>query len=239
MGFCCGALAVTLGAVPLFGGPFLGLLSPLALASFYITIDGISKQKMKLPPALRLAAVRQSPREFMNVAREERRLMQVLVMGLYSLVVVVLTDILVWTVAGTALAAPLTSLSAAALFSVMVATLLKFVIYLLLAASLVFTLPLALLHDQALVPAATDSIRRGLHYGVALLAIVALSLVPFFLSAMASFYSTWLGISIGFLAGAFVLPISVCSLYCSYRTMFTVTQSAQSASASLERADYV
>jgi hypothetical protein len=238
MGFCCSALAVALGQVPLVGGPFLALLAPTAVASFYIAIDGISKQKMKLPPALRLLAVKQSPREFMNIAREERRLMQVVVMGLYGLVVVVLTDILIWMIAGAAIMGPLTNLSASALFGVMIAILLRFAIYLMLAASLVFTLPLALLHDHALVPAVVDSLRSARHHGIALLAIVALSLAPFLLGGLASFYSTWIGYATGLLVGGMVLPISVCSLYCSYRTMFTVTQPVQRVSANLERANY-
>lgn len=239
MGLCCALLFVALAHIPLAGGPFVALLAPSAVASFYIAIDGVSKQKMKLPSALRLAAIRQSPREFLNVTREETRLMQVLVMGLYSLVAVVLTDIVVWLVAGTALASPLASLSVPALLAVLVATLLRFAIYLLLIASLAFTVPLALLQNQALVPAMVDGIRRGLHYGIALLVIVAVMLTPLLLGFLASFLSAWLGYLLGIAAAAAVLPVSVASLYCSYRTVFTTAQPVTRIDADFKRANYV
>lgn len=239
MGMCCSAAAAVIVQVPLVGSPFLGLLAPTAIASFYLAVDGISRQKTKLPAALRFVAVKQSPREFMNVAREDHRLMQVLVMGLYSLVVVVLTDILVWFVAGTVLASPLGGLTFAGLVGVGFATLLRLAIYLLLAASLVYTLPLALLQNQALVPALLDSIRRALHYGIALLVIVLLLLAPLFFGAIVSFYSKFAGYLVGFVAGVIALPVSVCGLYCSYRTVFPDAEPAQAIHADFKRANYV
>jgi len=237
MGFCCAALAITLAQIPLIGGPILGLLAPTLLASFYIAIDEVSKQKIKLPPALRLFAIRQSPRELLNVAGDERQLMQVLVTGLYCMIVVVLTDIVTWIVAGAALASPLANLSFTALIAVAAATVIRYAIYLLLAASLVFTLPLALLQKQALVPAMFDSLRRALHYGIALLVIVALWLVPVLLGGLISFYATWIGYLAGLLVGVFVLPISLCSLYCGYRTMFTSTASTPQVNADFNHAN--
>jgi hypothetical protein len=227
MGFCCSAVAAALAQAPLIGRPLLGLLAPSAVASFYIAIEGISKQKIKLPPALRLSAIKQSPREFLNVTRVERQLMQVLLLGLYGLVVMVLTDILAWLVAGTNLAAPLSSLSLSALFGVAVANLLRFAIYLLFAASLVFALPLALLQKQALAPALADSMRQALKYAVALLVIMALLSAPLLLGTAASLDSSWLGLVIGFVAGGFALPISLCSFYCGYRTIFAASQPVQ------------
>jgi hypothetical protein len=239
MGFCCSALVAALAQIPLIGGPFLGLLAPAAVASFYIAIDGISKQKIKLPQALRLSAIKQSPRELLNISREERQLMQVLVMGLYALVTVVLTDILTWLIAGTNLASPLQSLSFAALLQVMLAVVLRFAIYLVVAASLVFSLPLSLLQKEALVPASVDSVRHAGQYAVALLVIVALLLVPLLLGAVISFYSTWLAYVIGFVVGAFTLPICLCSFYCSYRTMFSANQPVQHVDTNFKRAKYV
>lgn len=239
MGFCCAALAVGLIQIPLIGGPLLGLLAPTAVAAFYIAIEEVSKQKIKLPQALRLFAIKQAPRELLNVARDERHLMQVLVMGLYGMIVVVLADILTWFVAGTALVSPLASLSISALLAVAIATLLRFAIYALVAASLVFTLPLALLQNQALVPAVIESARRAWEYGIALSVIVGLWLVPLILGALISFYATWLGYLVGLLTAIFILPISLCSLYCGYRTMFTASQSTQRMDANFKRADYV
>lgn len=227
MGFCCSAVGTVLAQAPLIGRPLLGLLAPSAVASFYIAIEGISRQKIKLPPALRASALRQSPREFLNVARVERQLMQVLLLGLCGFVVVVLADILAWLVAGTNVAVPLSSLSLSALFGVAVANLLRLAIYLLFAASLVFALPHALLQKQSLAPALVDSLRQSMKYAVALLAIMALLLAPLLLGTVASLDSRWLGLAIGFGIGGFALPISLCSFYCGYRTIFGVTQPSQ------------
>jgi len=239
MGFWCAAAAVGLLQIPLIGGPLLGFLAPALVAAFYIAIEDVSKQKIKLPNALRVSAVKQSVREFLNVTRDERRLMQVLVMSLYGMIVVVLTDILMWFVAGTAIASPFSSLSAGAMITVMVALLLRFAIYALLSASLVFTLPLALLQDQALIPAMASSVRRVWDYLFALSVVVVLMLCPLLIGALISFYANWLGYLVGMLAAIFVLPISVCSFYCGYRTMFIAEHTNQPVGSPLRRANSV
>lgn len=239
MGFCGAVVTVAVIQIPLIGGPLLGLLAPWAVAAFYIAIEEISKQKIKLPRALRFFAVRQSPREFLNVARDERHMMQVLLMGLYGMIVFVLTDILTWFIAGTALASPLGSLSITALIAVAIAMLLRFAIYLLLTASLVFTLPLALIQNEALLPAAIASTRRAWEYAIALMVIVGLWLGPFLLGALISFYATWLGYVVGMSIATFVVPICLCSFYCGYRTMFTAGQSTQRIGEEFKRANYV
>lgn len=236
MGLCCAAFFVVLAHVPLVGGPFIGLLAPSAVASFYIAIDGVSRQKMKLPRALRLPAIKQAPREFLNVARQETHLMQVLLLGLYGLVALVLTDIVVWLVAGPALASPLAGLSITGLLGVIAANLLRFAIYLLLIASLAFTVPLVLLQNRALVPAMVDGVVRGMRYGVALLVLLALLLVPLLLGVLASVVAGWLGYLFGIASATALLPIALAGLYCSYRTVFTTAQPVTRIDAAFKRA---
>ncbi len=239
MGVCGTAAAVAVIQIPLIGGPLLGLLAPAAAAAFYIAIEEISKQKIKLPRALRFFAIRQSPREFLNVARDERHLMQVLLIGLCGMIVFVLTDILTWFIAGTALASPLGSLSITTLIVVAIAMIVRIAIYLLLTASLVFTLPLALIQHEALAPAVIASMRRAWEYAIALMVIVGLWLAPLLLGALISFYATWLGYVVGMLMATFIVPISLCSFYCGYRTMFTASQSTQRIGEDFKRANYV
>lgn len=226
MGFCCAAVAVGLIHIPLIGGPLLGLLAPPAVAAFYIAIEEISKQKIKLPRALRFFAIKQSPREFLNVARDERHLMQVLVLGLCGMIVFVLTDVLTWFIAGTALASPLANLSFGALVAVTVATIVRIAIYLILAATLVYAIPLALLRQEPLVPAFYTSLCTSAHYGFALLTIVALVVGLFVIISLTAFGSPALAYLGGLAAGVFVLPIALCSCYCSYRAIFAVANAA-------------
>ena len=58
MGGCSAALIALLGNIPFFGTPLIGLVAPTLLAGMYIALEGIAKQKLKLPPGLRLPAVK-------------------------------------------------------------------------------------------------------------------------------------------------------------------------------------
>lgn len=230
----CGAVALfVLALIPLIGAPLIGLLVPSLLASFYLAVDRVARQKAELPPALRLAALKRAPREFLNVSREEHHLLQVVLLGLYGLVVVVLADIAVWFVAGTAwtnraLGAPVSGLA-----MVVLAGLVLTAIYLLLTASLVYALPLALLQRQPLVPAMLDSLRRSAHYAAALPVLLAPLAAPPFLAALVSFYSPPLGYLVALAASAVLVPVVACGLYCSYRTVFAALAAAPASAASL------
>lgn len=220
MGASSAVLLATVGSIPLIGSPFIGLLAPALAASFYLAVDGVAAHKAKLPRARRAAALKHAPKELLNVAREESRLLQVVMLGLYSLVAVVLADIVVWLVAGTAwtnraLGTPLSSLA-----PLIAAGLILLAVYLLLVASLVYALPLALLQRQPLAPAMLDSLRRSARYAYALLPLLALFAAPPLLGGLLSFYSDVAGYTAGLAASALSLPVAMCSLYCSYRTVF-------------------
>lgn len=220
MAFCAVAMLSALALIPLVGAPLIGLLAPSLAASFYLAIDTIARQKTKLPRTLRMAALKHSPKEFLNVSREENRLLQVVLLGLYAVVIVVLADIVVWFVAGTAWSNRALGIPVSGLAIVIAAGLILCAIYMVLAASLVYTLPLALLQHQPLVPAMFDSLKRSAHYVVALLVVLAFLSAPLLLGALVSFYSAPFGYVVGFAAAAVVLPVAACGLYCSYRTLF-------------------
>lgn len=222
MGACSVAALALLAAIPLIGSPFIGLLAPALAASFYIAIDAVAARKAKLPPALRGAALKQAPLEFLNIGREENRLLQTVMLGLYGLVVVVLADILVWLVAGTAWTNRALGTHVSGLGVVVVAGVILLAIYLLLAASLVYALPLALLQQQPLAPAMRDSFKRSAQHVYALSPLVALLALPWLVGALLSFYSTVAGYAVGIAAAALVVPVVACSFYCSYRTVFPV-----------------
>lgn len=230
MGVCAAALVVAAGAIPLLGGPLLGLLAPALAASFFIAVDGVAQQRLRLPAALRAAALKQAPKELLNVARDERRLLQVVLLGLYALIGVVLADVLVWSVAGSAWSNRALGVPGQ-LLPMLLGALILLAAYLVLAASLVFALPLALLQREPLIPSIAASFTRSMRHPVALLVFAALGAAPSLLQALVAVRTPVLAPVLGFTAGAALMPVVACSLYCSYRTLFPATESAHGASA--------
>lgn len=220
MGLSASALVTALWAIPLLGGPLIALLAPMALASFYLAIDRVSKVTMPLPAVLRLSALRQSPRELFGVFRDERRVMPTMVVSLYSVFVSVLANMLVWMVAGSAWVKPWSDLGVVGLLAVFAALTVALIVYFLLAVSLVYALPRTFLRDKPLVPEMWRSIRTGLHYLFALLTVLGVLLLPPLVGGIASLSSLSLAYVVALLANAVALPLVACGLYCSYRTVF-------------------
>jgi hypothetical protein len=219
MGGCSIVVIGVLGLIPVAGAPLVGLIVPLLLSGFYRALDATAKQKLRLPAALRLIALKQSPRELVSVMRDETQLMQVVVLGLFSMIVVVIASILVWSVLGTA-AVNRMEFSWAALPRVIVALLVALSIAGALAASLIYTIPLAFIDHEALAPAMGRSLKIAGQHAYALIVVVAFLLAPFALGALGSLGSKPLGYALGLIAGAVVVPVVAAALYCSYRTVF-------------------
>lgn len=220
MGLCCSVLTTPLGLIPLVGAPIIALLAPIFVASTYLAIDAMTRQKLPLPAALRMTAVKQSPHELVGVFRNEDRIVPVLLLSLYSLTVVLAIDVLALLMTGNAWAKPWASLDMLALIAVAGAMLVVLAAHLCLAASLIYALPLAFLQDQPLIPAMRQSFGASMRYGVALLVVFAFLLTPSAVGAVASYVAIWAGIAIRLALAAVVWPIVAASLYCSYRTVF-------------------
>ncbi len=223
MGVCASAVVGVLAHIPFVGTPFIALLAPALLGGFFIAVDTTAKQKLRLPPALRLAAVKQSPRELVAVLRDENRLLQAVMLGLASMTIVVLADILAWTVAGNVWANR-ADISLAALPRLTIAGLFVLSIYLFVAAALVYALPLSVLDKEPLVPAVVRSLKASAHYAFAFVVPLTFLFLPLVLGGATSWVSPGLGYLLGFAAGAVALPVFVAGIYCSYRTIFTVTE---------------
>jgi hypothetical protein len=222
MGFTSALLLAVLALIPLAGALLIALLAPLLLASASLALDGVARQKAPLPAALRVVALKKSPRELLAVFRAEDRWLPAFATGLYSLAVVLLANLLVELIAGNAWVGRWAGLDPAALAGVLTAALALLLIYFALAASLVYALPLAFLQDEALIPAIGRSLRAGLQYPFGLLPTLALLLVPSLFAALAGLRSAWLAPLVWVLLGAVVLPLATASAYCSYRTLFAV-----------------
>jgi len=226
MAVCAAILLTLLSLIPLVGPLVIALLAPILLASTYLAIDKVAQMKFVLPADLRREAIRQSPRALIAVFRKEDQIVPTLVAGIFSLAVVLMTNLLISVIAGNAWVARWTSLDLASLLLVLVAGLIVIGVYFLLAGALVFALPLAFLQDEALVPAIRRSFKASIRYALALGIVLAPLLLPSLLGMLASYVSVWIAPLVWLLVVTVVLPVVATSVYCSYRTLFSVKENS-------------
>jgi len=230
MGLCAAVIVSVLALIPLIGGSLIACVAPIMLASYYLTIDRVSKSSVPLPPRLRVAAMKQSPRELFSVFRDEKRIIPMVIVSLYCMVMSLVTNTFVWLIAGSAWTKPLASLGLAALLGVLAAIVFALAAYFLLAISVIYALPRAFLRGKPLFPEIPRSLKAGLHYLVALLTVLGVLLVPTLIGIVAARASLWLSYALPMLSNAVVLPLVFASLYCSYRTIFPSTPGGQRSS---------
>lgn len=224
MGFTTTVLVGVFSLIPLFGGLLVALLAPILLASAYLTIDGVYKQKIVLPASLRLTALKESPRQLIGVFRDATRIVPTAVACIYSATGMLLINLPAQFLTGGAWVANWSSLDRAALFGAVAATLLVFVLYVVLAASLIYALPLAFLRDEPLIPSLLRSLKASRHFVFALLVLLGVLLVPFCLDAIISKLSIWASKLAWLALGSVIFPVVAASLYCSYRDIFAVKE---------------
>ncbi|MHB8534109.1 MAG: hypothetical protein ACYDBW_01530 [Sulfuricaulis sp.] len=220
MGFTTAVLIGALAQIPLLGGLLIALLAPILLASNSLVVDSVYKQKMFLPAALRLPALKQSPRHLWDVFRDEARIVPTVAMCVYSTAGALLINLLVWMLAGDAWVAKWSTLGWATLSGVLAVALLAFVLYTVLAASLIYALPLAFLQDEPLIPSLLRSLKACRHFVLALLVLMGLLLAPIVLGAVLSRFSLWAGYAIWLMSGTVALPVFASGLYGSYHDIF-------------------
>ena len=224
MGLTTAIVIGVLALVPLLGGLLNALLAPIWLASTYLAIDGVHKQPMVLPASLRVPALKQSPQKLIGVFGHDAHVLPVAVACLYSAAAVLLTNLPVQVLAGNAWVADWSSLDHAAQAGVLAAMALVFALYTVLAASLIYALPLTFLRDEPLIPSFRQSLRASRHFVIALLVLLGALLAPLLLVAIASRLSPWLGYLVWLIAGSVILPVIIASLYRSYRDIFDLKE---------------
>ena len=237
MGFTIAALISALKLVPLLGNLVIALLTPILLASAYLAIDGVYKQKMALPASLRLPALKQSPRHLVDVFHDESRIFPTAVTCIYTMAGALLINLMVGLVTGDAWVANWSGLDWLSLLIVLAVALLAFVLYAVLAASLIYALPLTFLLDEPLVPSVLRSLKASRHFAMALLVLMSLFLAPFLLSVAVSHFSLWGGYLVWLIAGSVVLPVVAAGLYGSYHDIFTSQGARQRMQARAEEDD--
>lgn len=222
MGLTTAILISVLALIPLLGDLLIALLAPIGLSSAYLAIDGVHKQPMGLPVSLRVPALKQSPWQLISVFRDDAHALPTAVACLYTAATMLLTNLPVHILAGNAWVADWSSLDQTSQVGVLVAMALVFALYIVLAASLIYALPLTFLRDEPLIPSLRQSLRASRHFVIALLVLLVALLVPLLLGAIASWFSPWLGYLVWLVAGSVILPVITASLYCSYRDIFAV-----------------
>lgn len=220
MGLVATTLISVLERIPFMGGILVACIAPVLLANAYLAIDAVSQQKMALPSSLWLAALKRSPTELARIFHDEERLLPTVVAAIYCLAVALGVNLLAQLVTGAAWTVPWARLDPASLLGVLAMELLALLGYAMLAASLIYALPLAFLQGQPLIPAMPRSLQTTVRTPAAHLPVLVLVLAPYLLGALAARLSPALAVLIQILASAVALPLAACSLYCAYRTLF-------------------
>jgi hypothetical protein len=220
MGLMAALVLGVLGPIPLLGGLLIALVAPIMLSSVYLSLETVHRQNMVLPAKLRIPALKQSPRQLLYVFRDEKRVLPVMTASTLSVTTVLVIHLLVQLMVGEAWVANWSNLDHLTLFGMLAVALLTFVLYVLLAASLIYALPLTFLRDEPLVPSLRQSLKASRHFTVALLVLLGVLLIPFLLGTIAASMSLWAGYLLWLVIGSVTLPVVSASLYCSYRDIF-------------------
>lgn len=185
MGLTAATLFALLAAVPLVGGLLVGLVAPVLLAGSYVTVDELTQQKKPIAPSQRLAVLRRSPLGLVRGLHEPERAIPLLLVALYSMAVTLAMHLAVWLVAGSAWTKSWSALGPVSIITVTFALVVALAVGVLLAASLIYALPLAMLRDEGLGTVVPLSLRASRHHAPALVVPLLLALSPIVLGAAA------------------------------------------------------
>jgi hypothetical protein len=220
MGLTAAVVLGVLELIPLLGGLLIALVAPVMLSSVYLSLDTIYRHNKILPTELRLPALKQSPLQLLHVFRNEERVLPASAASVLSVSVVLLIHLLLRLVAGEAWVANWSSLDLPIQLGTLAMRLLAFVCYVVLAASLIYALPLTFLRGEPLMPSLRQSLKASRHFTIALLLLLGVLLLPFFLSLLAAGLSLWIGYLLWLVIGSVTLPVVSAALYCSYHDIF-------------------
>ena len=217
MGISAVIVITLLTLIPVVGGAMIALLTPTFLASAYLAIDGIAHQKMALPAALRVQALKRSPLDLFSVMRREDRIMTILLVSVCTMGIALVINLVAQLAGGSSWVARWSTLEILPMLGVLALAFLILILYAGLAMLLVYALALSVLKDEPLVPAFQGSIHVGLRYPVAVVLILGVLFAPFLFGMVLSPLSLAVQYLIWILVGGVVLPVVTSTLYCSYR----------------------
>lgn len=213
--------AVLLGVlllIPFLGGLLATAMAPMLLAGGYQAVHDTARLGQPIGGAPMTVAMG-APRAFLGVLRNGQLILALVMASICALIAALLINIVVRVIAGPSWANPLAALEVVPMLSVLAGMLAGFLLYSLLAMTLVLALPLVMFQDEPLVPAVLRSLRRCGRYAVAVLTLLALSLAPVYVHGALGMSSAVLGYLAAILVGVVTLPLAVAAFYCSYQDL--------------------
>jgi hypothetical protein len=222
MGFVAAASMALALRLPLAGGLLVAFLAPVWLAGAMLAIDEVSRLGMRLPKRLRKPALLQSPKRLFGALGQETLLLPVFTAALFSLMAALAIGLFAHLAGGGTWVARWTNLNAIALAAVLGIALLGLVLYVVVAAALLYALPLVCLRDEPLIPAIRASLKASARTPFAHLPLLPLVLGPFFAPVPLAAVSAAAAAVLEIVLAATSLPLAACSVYCAYRTLFPI-----------------
>jgi len=221
MGLTAAVILALLSLIPLLGGLFIAAVAPIMLASVYLSLDVTYRHNAVLPAGLRKRALKQSPMQLWDVFRNSSRVLPTAVTSLLCAASVLIIHLLVRLIIGEAWVAKWSTLGYLTLSGMLLVSLIMLILYAVLAATVIYSLPLTFLRDEPLVPSIQQSLKASRHFAIALVVPLGVLLIPLLFGLLASTLANWAGYLIAILVGAIILPVVSASLFCSYRDIFT------------------
>ncbi len=219
MGAICAVLLGVLLLIPFLGGLLATAVAPILLAGGYQALHDSARLSQPMGRETLATAMARAPHAFLAIFRNGQLILALVMSTIYALIVALVINIVVRVIAGPAWANPLPVLDLVPLLGVIAGMLVGFLLYSLLAMTLVFALPLVMFQGEPLVPAALRSLRRSGRYIVAILILLALSLAPVYVRGALGMSSAVLGYLAAMMVATVTLPLAVAAFYCSYQDL--------------------
>lgn len=219
MGLISSLIINLLSLIPIAGNILLSLLLPLLASSTLLTLDDIANQRAS--KSIGMAAKLLRPlQELFRIFREQKHLMTVVIICIYSLTITILITISLYIVSGGSWIIDISAMGLSTLLRAMGTWLLAIILYTGLIASLFFALPLIFLRDKALAPSIGNSLKMSQRYLFAILVLIAAVILVFLIGAIVAVFSQAAAFAVWVIGIMLAFPLFMASAYCSYRTLY-------------------
>jgi hypothetical protein len=231
-------IALALKLIPFMGNFVLILITPFLLAGALLCAQASDKNgstaggsAMPAEPAWRRLVndwLLRPARQLFQLLNNEEKIFIQIVVCILVLGLVITLSIPEMLITGGSIVSGLSypGLAGPLKITKLIGIVVVLILYVLLAMSLYYVVPLTLFGGRQPIPAIAESFRTCVRHGLAL----AIFSAPFFavnLAILSAFsVSRWLGLLLTFSVGLLALPAFVAGLYCSYKTLFESSPSA-------------
>lgn len=224
-------IALALKLIPFMGNLVLILISPLLLAGA-LTAARANPAPGSPPPAaaarsekLRYVLSRylqQPARQLFQLCTREDKVFSLIIVCILALGLVMVVGIAEYLLTGGSIISGLTSSKLAAPLRPMfvIGMVIVVTLYVLLAMSVFFVVPLTLFQDREPMAALAESFLACHRNALALLLFATLFFLPYLAILLVFSVSHWLGYLLSFSVGFLLLPTFIAGSYCSYQALY-------------------